>query len=583
MKFVQRVMNLALKEKILLIVLINVCIFAGVSLLGIQIVNQVSNQLMYQLTASTLSYSATDIVRDLDSVSRLSSLMIADNAIQRSLMVTKAPDEDIAKRVAYQTLYTTVQSYHQQFKQNHLSYISLYTENFTIRTYVSNALAPEDTIRDELVETALKAKGAPVMVTRYCDRYGLFLVRSIRQIQEMSLENLGVVILCIDPNRMVEAATDFSNQYKDSAYFLFDGQTPMLNTIGLSAGKSLDIQKQLTDPYSIITMNGKKYFAAKGRIPEYDWEYISLVDYNSIYESVRFSNLTFLLMILLCALLSVLLSNFLIRPIIQDFHQLIYKMKLFGRQKAELDKITDERYQYRTDEMGELHRQFDSMAKQIQNLITINYKNEILRKNAQIKALEMQINPHFLYNTLESVNWRAKALGEKKISQMVESLGSLLRITLSRKTENYSLREELELVRYYLTIQQIRFESRLSYRWEIDETLLDAFIPKLTIQPLVENAIHYGLEENIDTCRIGISAQRDGDHIRVTVRNSGSNFEENLLEKLENQEIKPNGLGIGLLNTHKRIRLTFGEQYGLTLENRNDDALVTLRIPYRPV
>ena len=583
MKFVQRVMNLALKEKILLIVLINVCIFAGVSLLGIQIVNHVSNRLMYQLTASTLSYSATDIVKDLDSVSRLSSLMIADSSIQRSLAVSKKSDEDIERRIAYQALYATVQSYYQQFKQNHLSYISLYTDNFTIRTYVSNAIAPEDSIRDELIEAALKAKGAPVMVTRYCDRYGLFLVRSVRQIQEMTLEDLGVIIICINPNQMVQAATDYSNQYKASAYFLFDGRTPMLNTAGLSGGKSLDIQNQMTDPYAIIALDGKKYFAAKGKIPEYNWEYLSLVDYNSIYESVRFSNLTFLLMILLCALLSVLLSNFLIRPIIQDFHQLIYKMKLFGRQKAELGKITDERYQYRTDEMGELHRQFDSMAKQIQNLITINYKNEILRKNAQIKALEMQINPHFLYNTLESVNWRAKAIGEKKISQMVESLGSLLRITLSQKTENYSLKQELELVRYYLTIQQIRFESRLSYRWEIDETLLDALIPKLTIQPLVENAIHYGLEENIDTCHIGITVQRDEDHIRITVRNSGSNFEDALLEKLENQEIKPSRLGIGLLNIHKRIRLTFGEQYGLTLENRDDDAVVTLRIPYRAV
>ena len=583
MKFVQRVMNLALKEKILLIVLINVCIFAGVSLLGIQIVNHVSNRLMYQLTASTLSYSATDIVKDLDSVSRLSSLMIADSSIQRSLAVSKKSDEDIERRIAYQALYATVQSYYQQFKQNHLSYISLYTDNFTIRTYVSNAIAPEDSIRDELIEAALKAKGAPVMVTRYCDRYGLFLVRSVRQIQEMTLEDLGVIIICINPNQMVQAATDYSNQYKASAYFLFDGRTPMLNTAGLSGGKSLDIQNQMTDPYAIIALDGKKYFAAKGKIPEYNWEYLSLVDYNSIYESVRFSNLTFLLMIVLCALLSVLLSNFLIRPIIQDFHQLIYKMKLFGRQKAELGKITDERYQYRTDEMGELHRQFDSMAKQIQNLITINYKNEILRKNAQIKALEMQINPHFLYNTLESVNWRAKAIGEKKISQMVESLGSLLRITLSQKTENYSLKQELELVRYYLTIQQIRFESRLSYRWEIDETLLDALIPKLTIQPLVENAIHYGLEENIDTCHIGITVQRDEDHIRITVRNSGSNFEDALLEKLENQEIKPSRLGIGLLNIHKRIRLTFGEQYGLTLENRDDDAVVTLRIPYRAV
>lgn len=339
----------------------------------------------------------------------------------------------------------------------------------------------------------------------------------------------------------------------------------------------------MSSTYGIINLDGHKYFGVKGSLPDYDWDYICLVSYDATHRSILLSYGFYILMILACTLLSTLFSEALFRLLTVHFDNLIFKMKVF---KGKHFQIVDVGYNYehRKDELGVLHREFDSMALEIQRLIKANYINEILVKDAQIKALEAQINPHFLYNVLESVNWRAKAIGEQKISLMVESLGKLLRITLKQEEKNFTLRHELELVSYYITIQQIRFDDQLHCNLTVDETLMDAFIPKLTIQPLVENAIHYALENMADECYISIDILLHNDDLCIYVKNTGSQFEENLLEKLERKQIQSHGTGIGLININNRLKLTFGASYGLSLYNEDGDrAVAKITIPYQPV
>jgi len=231
------------------------------------------------------------------------------------------------------------------------------------------------------------------------------------------------------------------------------------------------------------------------------------------------------------------------------------------------------------DELIQLHQHFDEMAAKIQHLIKVNYINEILTKDAQLKTLEAQINPHFLYNTLESINWRAKASNDKDISLMVESLGKLLRSTLSNKESLVTLKYELDLVNSYMTIQKIRFESQLLYSLEVDENLMDYSIPPLIIQPLLENAIRYGLEEVIENCNIILQIKLENNLIIINVNNEGSQFEPDLLDKLRKKQLTPNDLGIGLLNIDQRIKILFGSEYGLFLSNQNGFAIATLKIP----
>jgi two-component system sensor histidine kinase YesM len=580
-KLKKHIANLPVKYKILFIIAFNIVAFTIVSLAGMQIVTRANNCLLYQSTASSLSDSATNLSKDLDYITRLSSIMISDSQIQNDLMLVKHPDNAIKRKNAYQSLYDIVQTYFQQFKQNHLSYISLYNDSFSTHTYATEEESvPDEVIRD-LIKTGKESNGSPIWVTKYSNRYGLFLVRSVRQIHKLSLQQLGVLVICVEPDEMVKSATNYGNQYKSASYLLFDSNEPIYYTNSFSDKQAELIQEELDTPYAVISLNKTSYFAVKGFIPNQHWEYVSLVDYNSIYHSVQASQTLFIVTIILCALLSMILSNLLVRSLTWHFGNLIRKMKAFSQNGAKLEKSSYD-YRDRKDEFGVLYRQFDSMARQIEHLIETNYTNEILCKDAQIKALETEINPHFLYNTLESINWRAKAIGEKQISQMVEALGRLMRFTLNDNSDS-TLRQELDLANCYMTIQKIRFEDRLDFRIENNQKLLNASLPKLTIQPLVENAIHYGLEENTGDCRISVDMRLEGEDLLILVRNDGSQFEDRLLEKLENGTAKPRGMGIGLLNIQKRLQLSFGTSYGLSVYNEGSTAVAEIHVPYSPI
>ena len=199
------------------------------------------------------------------------------------------------------------------------------------------------------------------------------------------------------------------------------------------------------------------------------------------------------------------------------------------------------------------------------------------------------MDPHFLYNTLDSINWRAKAIHADDISQICTSLGSLLRITLHKDVGHFTLGEEMRLVTNYMTIQHMRYPNKLMYHCNVSEDLYAISIPKFTIQPLVENAIRYSLMNAADICQISVTAslssrQEDPDNtLIIRVKNNGSYFEDKLLQKLQNGDYQPHGFGIGLLNVLRRLQIAYGEPYGLKVYNEYDEfetyAIVEIRIP----
>lgn len=334
----------------------------------------------------------------------------------------------------------------------------------------------------------------------------------------------------------------------------------------------------IANEYAIVRIDGEPFFAVRGTIPGFLWGYICMVPYGSIVRS-QTAAWVICLTITLCALAAASIwGRSLIRFITRHFDALIAKMKGFATGTAMPSNGYD--YANRKDEIGELHRQFDTMVQEVNDLIRTNYANELLKKEAQLKALEYQIDPHFLYNTLNTVSWRARALGARDISAMVDSLGALLRVKLTAESIPFTLGQELDVVDSYMVIQQIRFEDRLCYVKQIDADCLSTRVPKLSLQPLVENAIQYALEEICGGCRIIVHTVKDGNRLRIQVINDGSHFEEELLQKLESGEIRPNGFGIGMLNIHKRLRLTFGRPYGLCAYNKDGCAVAEVVVPF---
>lgn len=209
-----------------------------------------------------------------------------------------------------------------------------------------------------------------------------------------------------------------------------------------------------------------------------------------------------------------------------------------------------------------LHRTYKKMIRRIRELINENVAKQLLLRETELKALQAQINPHFLYNTLESVNWLAKANKQDRISEMVEALAFLLRSAVSFEEQLIPLRKELDIVRSYVTIQTTRFDERLVFHLDVPEELMDAQIPKLTLQPLVENAIHYALEPRIEPCRIAIIARESEGALFLRVEDDGPGMTPDFLEKLRSGQVTTRGQGIGLTNIQERINLTFGTPWG---------------------
>jgi two-component system sensor histidine kinase YesM len=232
----------------------------------------------------------------------------------------------------------------------------------------------------------------------------------------------------------------------------------------------------------------------------------------------------------------------------------------------------------RKDEIGRLTDSFNDMIGRINTLVNEVYQEKLAQKNAEIKALQAQINPHFLYNTLDSINWMLLDRGDKDISDIVISLGSLMRYCIDAKAPLVALAEEFEYVASYLRIQKNRLEERLRYELELPHSVRKVLVPKFILQPLVENAILHGIEPQKKPGTIRIVAVDGGENVIIVIEDNGPGIPAEALAAL-NDHTEGEQRGIGLYNVDKRLRLYYGEEHRLTVQNTHDGASIVLTIP----
>jgi len=197
--------------------------------------------------------------------------------------------------------------------------------------------------------------------------------------------------------------------------------------------------------------------------------------------------------------------------------------------------------------------------------------------------LQSQINPHFLYNTLDSIVWMIEGERYEDAVFMVTQLASLFRISLSRGKTIISMEDELKHARNYMNIQKIRYKNKFTVEFQVEDAILSCCTVKLVIQPLLENAIYYGMESMDGDGEITVVGYRKGDDVYVEVRDNGLGMPDEMVDALltENNRVRKHGSGVGLINVHNRIRLRFGEPYGLEIESCLDEGTtVRIHLPY---
>ncbi|MBP5198314.1 MAG: histidine kinase [Lachnospiraceae bacterium] len=232
---------------------------------------------------------------------------------------------------------------------------------------------------------------------------------------------------------------------------------------------------------------------------------------------------------------------------------------------------------------------FKQMTDEFKALVKSSYESKILLDEMEIRYLQHQMNPHFLFNILLTIQIKAKMNGDESVYKMISSLSTLLRAGIyGEKQPIVEIREELKYVEFYLSLQKERYEDRLFYNIEVeDEELLSCRIPRLIVEPMVENAVVHGIEDMEKVGVVNVIVRRSGDDIVISVSDNGLGFDINELEKdrtadLENGTIKREKLGLS--NTDHRLKLLYGEDYGLKIKSeKNKGTDIEIRIPYKKV
>ncbi|MEH7356125.1 sensor histidine kinase [Neobacillus drentensis] len=328
-----------------------------------------------------------------------------------------------------------------------------------------------------------------------------------------------------------------------------------------------------------IPIDGVNYLVVYNESPYSGVKTIMLTPSAAILTEVNHLRKVVIMVVLIGILISLLLGFILSKPLVGSIHTLRRAMK--NVEKGNLDhRVSIQSY----DEIGQLGKGFNHMINEIDRLVSEVYKTGLREKEAEIKALQSQMNPHFLYNTLETINMLAITKGNLEVSDMVSSLGRLLRYTVDNSSKIVTLKEELSFIHSYIAIQRVRMGEELQYGEDIEPSLLDVLIPKLVLQPFVENAILHGLFGQGG--RIVIKASTKNQILEIVIHDNGKGVSIEKLEELK-KSLKTghtlptkNHNGIAMPNVHERIQLLYGEQYGIEIENQEQNGFsVTLKMP----
>lgn len=326
-----------------------------------------------------------------------------------------------------------------------------------------------------------------------------------------------------------------------------------------------------------FTWEKKQYFACRQYNGLTGWETYSVVSTDDFFpqaEKLRESIMGFVILALLVASAGIyILSYTFTKPI----GKLKNAMKQVEAGDFEVQVSSNAR-----DEIGQLIHSFNYMVSRLRQLIMEVYQQKLAQKNAELTALQAQINPHFLYNTLDSINWMLIEKEEWEISDVVVSLGDILKYSLHGEEMLVLFEEELKYIESYLCIQKNRLEDRLTVHMEIEEETKLCLVPKLILQPIVENAIIHGIEKKKETGIVWIRAGVREGILTIQVTDDGTGMKPERLMQFRESIVSEDAGGkhIGMRNVHRRIQLHFGEAYGLKIDSEwEKGTTVTILLP----
>ena len=327
--------------------------------------------------------------------------------------------------------------------------------------------------------------------------------------------------------------------------------------------------------------DGQKENIVVGSVAYTGWKLIGVVPESVQETSINKFRYYIITTILILVMMLLQVNRFISRKISRPIRELDESVKAY-----EAGAMPDI-YIGGSAEIRHLGYSVQKSYEQIETLMKEIIQQQTERRKSELDALQSQINPHFLYNTLESITWMIEAQRNNEAVVMISELAKLLRVSLSRGKTIISIEDELQHGRSYMNIQRVRYKERFKVEFLIDEEIKDYCIVKLVIQPLLENAIYYGVGnmDEDDDGQILVRGEKKGEDIYISIEDNGMGMPEDIRDNIltDNSKVPKHGSGVGVINVHSRIRLMFGPEYGLEVYSELDEGTkVVIHIPAIP-
>ena len=331
-----------------------------------------------------------------------------------------------------------------------------------------------------------------------------------------------------------------------------------------------------TEETSFVTEDGKLYCVSKSS--DTGWTVVGVAYTAELLKNSEEATRIYFISALFILLAALTLAIFLSSAITKPIKQLSDSMREV--EKGNFDYAMLE--VHGDNEISRLNTNFNLMTAEIKHLMEQNLQEQRQKRKSELMALQAQINPHFLYNTLDSIIWMAEWGKNKEVVTMTSSLAKLLRQSISNQNELVRVEDEVEYTRSYLVIQKMRYKDKLEYEIEVEPEVLDFKVAKLILQPLVENAIYHGIKYKEGKGKVCVEGFCRENELILRITDNGIGMtEEQLARIFEKRETDRKRNSVGVLNVHERIRLYYGKEYGLTFESASGvGTKVEIHIPY---
>ncbi|PXV93334.1 two-component system sensor histidine kinase YesM [Lachnotalea glycerini] len=522
------------------------------------------------------------------------SVMISDNSKVENILASSefSKDKDLAEQ--YREFWNLKDAFQNIGVSNPTFRIGMYIPDYLIYSNNNDYFYPSSSLQsredyEEMMQVisngkmyfALIDESEPSNPSRHKSYLSLFKRMEVTDNQQEKRSYIcKVEVLVSEFEKILKNA----NNTKNGLIYLLDEDKEILVSSDDSTIKNMYdkgcLPKSKLTSWSQWNVDDSNYYVLWQSIEESNWQIVSLIPVDQFQQQSNFIWFMILTIVIVISIAVIIISILLSRYYVGRLSKLNQKMKTLEKGKLNADIYTQ--YEQSGDEIDEIFINFNYMTDKLRSLMLEHYKLGKSVMSAELKALQAQINPHFLYNTLDLINWSAMDYGAQEIVDIAHNLGQFYRLSLNHGKNAILIDEELKHVEAYVNIENVHFDGAIKLMIDVPNEIRSYACLNIILQPFVENSIIHGIAEHseIKECNIKISAELEDEDIMIHIADDAKGMDESQVSQLLNNSSSDANNGYGVKNINFRIKLCYGDKYGITYDSiPKNGTIVHIRIP----